>query len=71
MTDLFIDFEPDGRAPNMAEGARVGAVRYRQRPKDSGCLHEQVDFRKVAVGIVDCVCLGCGLGWRSVKVVAP
>jgi hypothetical protein len=71
MPDVFIDYSNDGpdSGGQPSPDAAAGSVRYRKRPKDSGCQHEQVTFGTPHRGLVDCSCDGCGLEWRSVKVV--
>lgn len=73
MPDVFIDYSNDG--PDLggrpSPAAAVGAVRYRKRPPDKGCLHPSVTFGTPHHGLVDCSCdnQACGLTWKSVKVI--
>lgn len=67
---VFIEYSDVASLTGLSEGARVGNVRYRKRPPDKGCLHAQVQFRKVGHGLVDVECVeeGCDHAWRQVKV---
>lgn len=69
----YIDFEEP--QSNLAAEARFGLVRFRKRPPDTTCQHPSVDFSKPEKRhgqvMVSCVCLGCGVGWRSCKVIEP
>jgi hypothetical protein len=64
---VFIDYE-DVRA-NLSRDAVIGGVRYRSRPRDTGCLHTSVTFGTPDRGMVDCECDKCGHRWSMVKIV--
>ncbi len=66
---LFLDFD-DVRA-RVNEDARVGQVRYRKRPPDTGCQHARVTFGTPHRGCVDVSCDDCSHSWKQVKVWEP
>lgn len=71
-TAVYFDHDPDPKSSRIGPEAQVGKVRLK-RPPDINCTHPVVDFgkpeRNGAAIHVDVLCLGCGHGWRSVKVV--
>jgi hypothetical protein len=64
---VYLDYDTV-RDGCMAEDARVGKVRYRKRPKDSGCGHARVTFGTPHLGCVDVSCDDCSHSWKQVKV---
>lgn len=63
---VYIDYETVRATVNPE--AKVGATKFRNRPRDTGCLHPQVSFFNRGDGKVDVKCRGCDAAWSQVKV---